>query len=152
MIVAESKVYLSRQVKRNLAKAIDFIQYIEIGRDTSGLPPLHIIEESYLQTFSHSLFDIQKYDDSIIITTNLPDNYILLVKSNLSKNSDRKTVTNGSVMLENAQNISSITIDSAFITDSSVKKQLGTKARNLIGEYVKYNPICGNQIHAVFNF
>ena len=24
------KVYLSRQVKRNLAKAIDFIQYIEI--------------------------------------------------------------------------------------------------------------------------
>lgn len=97
-------------------------------------------------------FDIQKYDDSIIITTNLPDNYILLVKSNLSKNSDRKTVTNGSVMLENAQNISSITIGSAFITDSSVKKQLGTKARNLIGEYVKYDPICGNQIHAIFNF
>ena len=97
-------------------------------------------------------FDIQKYDDSIIITTNLPDNYILLVKSNLSKNLDRKTVTNGSVMLENAQNISSIIIGSAFITDSSVKKQLGTKARNLIGEYVKYDPICGNQIHAVFNF
>ena len=97
-------------------------------------------------------FDIQKYDNSIIITTNLPDNYILLVKSNLSKNSDRKTVTNGSVMIENAQNISSITIGSAFITDSSVKKQLGTKARNLIGEYVKYDPICGNQIHAVFNF
>lgn len=97
-------------------------------------------------------FDIQKYDDSIIITTNLPDNYILLVKSNLSKNSDRKTVTNGSIMLENAQNILSITIGSAFITDSSVKKQLGTKARNLIGEYVKYDPICGNQIHAVFNF
>lgn len=97
-------------------------------------------------------FDIQKYDDSIIITTNLPDNYILLVKSNLSKNSNRKTVTNGSVTLENAQNISSITIGSAFITDSSVKKQLGTKARNLIGEYVKYDPICGNQIHAVFNF
>ena len=97
-------------------------------------------------------FDIQKYDNSIIITTNLPDNYILLVKSNLSKNSDRKTVTNGSIMLKNAQNISSITIGSAFITDSSVKKQLGTKARNLIGEYVKYDPICGNQIHAVFNF
>lgn len=97
-------------------------------------------------------FNIQKYDDSIIITTNLPDNYILLVKSNLSKNLDRKTVTNGSVMLENAQNISSIIIGSAFITDSSVKKQLGTKARNLIGEYVKYDPICGNQIHAVFNF
>lgn len=33
--VAESKVYLSRQVKRNLAKAIDFIQYIEIGRGTA---------------------------------------------------------------------------------------------------------------------
>ena len=97
-------------------------------------------------------FNIQKYDDSIIITTNLPDNYILLVKSNLSKNSDRKTVTNGSVMIENARNISSITIGSAFITDSSVKKQLGTKARNLIGEYVKYDPICGNQIQAVFNF
>lgn len=97
-------------------------------------------------------FNIQKYDASIIITTNLPDNYILLVKSNLSKNLDRKTVTNGSVMLENAQNISSIIIGSAFITDSSVKKQLGTKARNLIGEYVKYDPICGNQIHAVFNF
>lgn len=97
-------------------------------------------------------FDIQKYDNSIIITTNLPDNYILLVKSNLSKNSDRKTVTNGSVMIENAQNISSITIGSAFITDSSVKEQLGKRARNLLGKYVKYDPVCGNQISAVFNF
>lgn len=34
-IVAESKVYLSRQVKRNLAKAIDIIQYIEIGSGTA---------------------------------------------------------------------------------------------------------------------
>ena len=97
-------------------------------------------------------FDIQKYDNSIIITTNLPDNYILLVKSNLSKNSDRKTVTNGSVMIENARNISSITIGSAFITDSSVKEQLGKRARNLLGKYVKYDPVCGNQISAVFNF
>lgn len=77
-------------------------------------------------------FDIQKYDNSIIITTNLPDNYILLVKSNLSKNSDRKTVTNGSVMIENAQNISSITIGSAFITDSSVKEQLGKEPETFL--------------------
>ena len=97
-------------------------------------------------------FDIQKYDNSIIITTNLPDNYILLVKNNLSKKSDRKIVTNGSVMIENAQNISSITIGSAFITDSSVKEQLGKRARNLLGKYVKYDPVCGNQISAVFNF
>ena len=97
-------------------------------------------------------FDIQKHGNSIIITTNLPDNYILLVKNNLSKNSDRKIVTNGSVMIENAQNISSITIGSAFITDSSVKEQLGKRARNLLGKYVKYDPVCGNQISAVFNF
>ena len=119
------------------------------------IPPLPASMQPEAPELGKELYvtlDIQKYDDSIIITTNLPDNYILLVKSNLSKNSDRKTVTNGSIMLENAQNISSITIGSAFITDSSVKKQLGTKARNLIGEYVKYNPICGNQIHAVFNF
>lgn len=97
-------------------------------------------------------FDIQKHGNSIIITTNLPDNYILLIKNNLSKNSDRKIVTNGSVMIENAQNISSITIGSAFITDSSVKEQLGKRARNLLGKYVKYDPVCGNQISAVFNF
>ena len=59
---------------------------------------------------------------------------------------------NASVMIENAQNISSITIGSAFITDSSVKEQLGKRARNLLGKYVKYDPVCGNQISAVFNF
>lgn len=101
----------------------------------------------------YATFDIQKYDNSIIITTNLPDNYILLVKSNLSKNSDRKTVINGSVTIENTKNISSIILSSAYINDSYVAEQLGgTKARNFIGEYVKYDPICGNQIHAAFNF
>lgn len=101
----------------------------------------------------YATFDIQKYDNSIIITTNLPDNYILLVKSNLSKNSDRKTVINGSVTIENTKNISSIILSSAYINDSSVAEQLGgTKARNFIGEYVKYDLICGNQINAVFNF
>ena len=119
------------------------------------IPPLPASMQPEAPELGKELYvtlDIQKYDDSIIITTNLPDNYILLVKSNLSKNSDRKTVTNGSIMLENAQNISSITIGSAFITDSSVKEQLGKRARNLLGKYVKYDPVCGNQISAVFNF
>lgn len=98
-------------------------------------------------------FDVQKHDDSITITTNLPDNYILLVKSNLAKTSDIKTIINGSITIENARNISSITLGSAYITDSSVAEQLGgTKARNLLGEYIKYDPIHGNEINATFNF
>lgn len=98
-------------------------------------------------------FDLQKHEDSITLITNLPDNYVLLVKSNLAKNSDRKTVINGSVTIENTKNVSSIILSSAYINDPSVAEQLGgTKARNLIGKYVKYDPICGNQIHAVFSF
>ena len=120
------------------------------------IPPLPTSmqpEAPKLEKELYATFDIQKYDNSIIITTNLPDNYILLVKSNLSKNSDRKTVINGSVTIENTKNISSIILSSAYINDSSVAEQLGrTKARNFIGEYVKYDPICGNQINAVFNF
>lgn len=52
----------------------------------------------------------------ITITTNLPDNYVLLVKSNLAKLSDRITVKNGSIVINDAENISKITLGSAFIT------------------------------------
>lgn len=99
-------------------------------------------------------FDVTKCDNHITINTNLPDNYILLVKSNLSKFSEQMSVKNGSVIINDANNISKITLGSAFITDPTVSKQLGgEKAKNLIGKFVKYNPITGRkQIDAVFSF
>lgn len=64
------------------------------------------------------------------------------------------SVKNGSVIINDANNISKITLGSAFITDPTVSKQLGgEKAKNLIGKFVKYNPITGRkQIDAVFSF
>ena len=48
-------------------------------------------------------------------------------------------------------NISKIALGSAFISDPIVGKRLGgTKARNLIGKFVKFDPISGNKINADF--
>ena len=98
-------------------------------------------------------FNVQKGADSIIIDTNLPDNYILLVKSNLTKTSSRMTVKNGSIKINNAKNISKITLGSAFISNPIVAERLGgTKARNLIGKFIKFDPISGNEINTDFDF
>ena len=121
------------------------------------IPPLPESMQPDVPEFGKELcvtFDVTKYDNHITINTNLPDNYILLVKSNLSKFSEQMSVKNGSVIINDANNISKITLGSAFITDPTVSKQLGgEKAKNLIGKFVKYNPITGRkQIDAVFSF
>lgn len=132
---------------RNLeASAVDISDIISIYEGKGRLPE-----------FGKELcvtFDVTKCDNHITINTNLPDNYILLVKSNLSKFSEQMSVKNGSVIINDANNISKITLGSAFITDPTVSKQLGgEKAKNLIGKFVKYNPITGRkQIDAVFSF
>ena len=121
------------------------------------IPPLPESMQPDVPEFGKELcvtFDVTKCDNHITINTNLPDNYILLVKSNLSKFSEQMSVKNGSVIINDAKNISKITLGSAFITDPTVAKQLGgEKAKNLIGKFVKYNPITGRkQIDAVFSF
>ena len=43
--------------------------------------------------------------------------------------------------------------DAYFISDPIVGERLGgTKARNLIGKFVKFDPISGNKINADFDF
>ena len=58
---AEHQIYLDESGKTACSwHAIQQLLYIKQGWEAwfSGLPPLHIIEESYLQTFSHSLSGI----------------------------------------------------------------------------------------------
>ena len=63
------------------------------------------------------------------------------------------TVKNGSIKINNAKNISKITLGSAFISNPIVAERLGgTKARNLIGKFIKSDPISGNEINADFDF
>lgn len=120
------------------------------------IPPLPASMQPELPEIGKELsvtFDVIKANNLITIVTNLPDNYILLVKTNLSKVSERMTVKNGSITIKNADKISELSLGSGYITDSEVAAQLGgTKARNLIGEFIKFDPISGNQINASFTF
>jgi len=98
-------------------------------------------------------FNATKSNDTITIATNLPDNYILLVKSNLTTSSTQMPVKNGSITIINAKDITEIILGSAFNHNPTVLDQLGGKrSRNLIGEFVKFDPIHGNEIRATFHF
>lgn len=120
------------------------------------IPPLPASMQPELPEVGKELsvtFDVRKANNLITIYTNLPDNYILLVKSNLSKDFERMTVKNGSISIKNANKISELSLSSAYIADTTVAEQLGgTKARNLTGKFIKYDPICGNQVNASFSF
>lgn len=119
------------------------------------IPPLPASMQPKLPEFGKELsvnFDVQKVNGKIIISTNLPDNYILLVKSNLSPNSVRKTVKSGLIIIDNAEKINKLTLGSAHNSDLSVTARLGEDARNLVGRFVKHDPISGNQINASFSF
>lgn len=97
-------------------------------------------------------FNVTKSNDTITIATNLPDNYILLVKSNLTTACTQMPVKNGSIKI-NAKDITEIILESAFNDNPTVLDRLGGKrARNLIGEFVKFDPIHGNEIKASFHF
>lgn len=57
-------------------------------------------------------FKATKCNNSITLSTNLPDNYILLVKTNLTKSSNQMLVKNGAIVIEDAKNITEVTLES----------------------------------------
>lgn len=98
-------------------------------------------------------FVTKKEGGNIIIETNLPEQceiFILDYKSNFSK---KVVVTGGKITITDAAKIVKVKIDSGVFTTHRISKQiLGDKCRNLVGKYVKYHPIHGNQLIYIYEF
>lgn len=98
-------------------------------------------------------FEARKENNSIVIQTNLPENCDIFVWDNKSKFSKKLRVLNGTITIKDATDISKIVIDSGiFADDATALKDIGNKCKNLVGKFVKYHPIHGNQICATFEF
>ena len=99
------------------------------------------------------VFDAKKENDSIVITTNLPEQSEIFVWNNKSKYSQKIAISNGEIAIKNATDISKVIIDSGvFTADVNTQQIIGDKCRNLVGKFIKYHPIYGNQIHCIFEF
>lgn len=98
-------------------------------------------------------FNSTKEDNNIIIETTLPNKCEIFIHDNKSNFSKKVIVANGKLIIENAEQITCIEIDSGiFTSDINVSQILGDKCRNLVGEYIKYNPIYGNQLRYKYEF
>lgn len=101
----------------------------------------------------HVDFDVRKEEENIIIETNLPEQCEIFIWDNRSKFSKKFVVSDGKIIITDAEEIRKIIIDSGvFAADDTVKHIIGNNGRNLIGEHVRYHPIYGNQIKYVFEF
>lgn len=95
----------------------------------------------------------KKENDSIVITTNLPEQCQIFISDNRSRCSHEVAVCDGKIEIKNAIDISKVFINSGvFTTDANTQQIIGDKCCNLVGEFIKYHPICGNQIHCIFEF
>lgn len=96
----------------------------------------------------------KKEDDTIYITTNLPDGCRVLISDNIRNYTREFLVSDGCITIEEAHDIDNISIQNSgvFTSDDDTKKLLGEKNRNLTGEYIKYHPIYGNIINYYFEF
>ena len=60
-------------------------------------------------------------------------------------------VSNGTIEIKNATDISKVIINSGvFTADVNTQQIIGENCRNLVGKFIKYHPIYGNQIHCIF--
>lgn len=97
--------------------------------------------------------EASKENNTIVIQTNLPENCDIFVWDSKSKFSRKLRVLNGMITIDDAMDISKIVIDSGiFADDATTLKDIGNKCKNLVGKFVKYHPIHGNQIYATFEF
>lgn len=89
-------------------------------------------------------------DDGIYISTNLPDNYQLFGKINGRYSFNNIVVKSGNAQIPLSDKISevyAVDLYSVVPTISGVDSSIiGEKARNLVGQYVKFSPISGNSI------
>lgn len=98
-------------------------------------------------------FTAKKENGSIIITTNLPEHCEILVWNNKAKFSQKLSISDGRIVITDANEITKVLIDSgAFTSDAETNMIIGDKCRNLVGEFVKYHPIYGNQLRCVWEF
>lgn len=96
----------------------------------------------------------KKEDDTIYITTNLPDGCRIFISDNIRNYTREFLVADGCITIEQAHDINNIYIrnSNVFTSDDNTKKLLGENNRNLTGEYIKYHPIYGNIINYYFEF
>lgn len=101
----------------------------------------------------HVELDAKKENDSIVITTNLPEQCYIFISDNKSRCPHEVTVCDGKIEIKNATDIFKVVINSGvFTTDVKTKQIIGDKCCNLVGEFMKYHPIHGNQIRCIFEF
>lgn len=120
------------------------------------IPPLPPSMQKKLPDVGKELFvefDVSQENGKIIIQTNLPDTSEIFIWNNTKKAAQKMVVTNGKITIDNANDISKVVIDSGVFTpDVAVQQIIGDKCRNLVGEFVKYHPIHGNQIKYILHF
>ena len=95
-------------------------------------------------------FKLNIKHDGIYISTNLPDNYQLFGKINGRYSLNNIVVKSGNAQIPLSDKISevyAVDLYSVVPTISGVDSSIiGEKARNLVGQYVKFSPISGNSI------
>ena len=95
-------------------------------------------------------FKLDIKHDGIYISTNLPDNYQLFGKINGRYSFNNIVVKSGNAQIPLSDKISevyAVDLYSVVPTVSGVDSSIiGEKARNLVGQYVKFSPISGNSI------
>lgn len=120
------------------------------------IPPLPLSLQKKLPEQGKELFvefNAVKEDVNIIIRTNLPETSELFVWNNKIKTSQKHLVSDGKIIINSANNISKVVIDCCvFTTDAAAQQVIGEKCRNLVGQFIKYHPIYGNQVECIFEF
>ncbi len=120
------------------------------------IPPLPLGMQQKLPEQGKEIFvelHAKKKDDSIIITTNLPEQCEVFVWNDKTKIAQKLLISNGEIVIADAHDINKVIIDSGvFSPDRIIQQVIGYKCRNLTGNFVSYNPIYGNQLNCVFEF
>ena len=117
------------------------------------IPPLPLdMQKPMPDTGKEIVVDIKLEirDDGIYILTNLPDKYQFYGKINDKISVRNIIVKDGSAKIslsDNTIDVQSVDLYSVLATVSGVDISIvGDRCRNLIGQYVKFNPINGNSI------
>ena len=94
-----------------------------------------------------------KNADTITFETNLPNDCYIFIWDNTVKCSKKYNISGGKIIIDNAEKITKIVIDSGIFSDKGeTKKMFGDNQRNLIGDLIGYHPIKGNYLKCEFTF
>ncbi len=122
------------------------------------IPPLPLDMQKPLPDTGKEIvvdFKIEIKHDEILILTNLPDNFQFHGKINDSVSFKNIVVKNGNAKIplpDNAIEIKSVDLYSELAKYTDVDSSIvGDRYRNLVGQYVKFNPINGNSIEFHFS-